>query len=356
VPVDSAMSDPAAELAAALRSLRAQAGSPSLRALAKRAGTVSHTTVADALAGSRVPSWEVVSAIVRACEGDQDQIRRKWLAAHNAESASADEDAHFASRYLQQAESFNVSEPALVREGGTLDWLPEAGMRRTGSVPGFNLEETLRKRSAARDPDASQLRKRITQINGQVCTMLAVDIAAFTRTDRDDEIQLHLRTSLYLILREALAASGIPGEQSQYEERGDGVVVIFTPDVAAQPVIDSFPERLRGLIRRHNRFSSEPARIQLRVAANIGPVYYDEHGFAGDDVVYLSRMLDAQPLRRTLSESGTELALIISDYVYEKLVLRRHSLADPRSFRRVRAQVKRTPVQAWMYLPDESPP
>ena len=94
--------------------------------------------------------------------------------------------------------------------------------------------------------------------------------------------------------------------------------------------------------------------MQLRVAANVGPVYGDEHGFSGDDVVYLCRMLDAQPLRRALSESGSELAFIISDYVYEKLIVRRHSLADRSSFRPVRTRVKRTPVHAWIYLPDEA--
>jgi hypothetical protein len=44
--------------------------------------------------------------------------------------------------------------------------------------------------------------------------------------------------------------------------------------------------------------------------------------------------------------------LIISDYVYDKLVLHRHTLADPNSFHRVKTQVKRTKVHAWMYLPD----
>jgi predicted nucleotide-binding protein len=102
----SKVSDPVADLAAALRALRAQAGVPSLRTIAKRAGTISHTTVADALAGTRVPSWDVVSAFVRACEGDEDQIRRKWLAARNAEIASADGDAEFVGRYLRQAASF----------------------------------------------------------------------------------------------------------------------------------------------------------------------------------------------------------------------------------------------------------
>jgi class 3 adenylate cyclase len=196
----------------------------------------------------------------------------------------------------------------------------------------------------------------VTQISGydaggQVCAMLAVDIAEFTRADRDDEIQLHLRTCLYGLLREALGRSGMSWDQGQHEDRGDGAVMIFSPDQAAQPIVDAFPDRLRCLIRRHNRFSCEPVRMQLRVAVHVGPVYRDEHGFAGDDVTYLCRMLDAQPLRRALTDSGAELAFIISDYVYEKLVRRRQSLADQRSFQRVRTQVKRTLVHGWIFLP-----
>ena len=190
------------------------------------------------------------------------------------------------------------------------------------------------------------------EAGGQACAMLAVDIAEFTRTDRDDEIQLHLRTCLYGLLREALGRSGMSWDQGQHEDRGDGAVMIFSPDQAAQPIVDAFPDRLRCLIRRHNRFSCEPVRMQLRVAVHVGPVYRDEHGFAGDDVTYLCRMLDAQPLRRALTDSGAELAFIISDYVYEKLVRRRQSLADQRSFQRVRTQVKRTLVHGWIFLPD----
>ena len=194
-----------------------------------------------------------------------------------------------------------------------------------------------------------------SRISGQVCAMLAVDLVEFTRPARDEEVQLHLRMTLYGIVREALGGSGMPWELCQYEDRGDGVMVVFPPDLAAQPIVDVLPERLRGLIRRHNRVSREAARMQLRVAANVGPVYRDEHGFSGDDVMLLCRMLDAQPLRRALSESGSEFAFIISDYVYEKLVLHRQSLADPRSFRRVKTRVKRTPVNAWMALPDVLP-
>jgi hypothetical protein len=186
--------------------------------------------------------------------------------------------------------------------------------------------------------------------------MLAVDIAEFTRADRDDEIQLYLRTCLYGLLRDALGGSGVSWDQGQHEDRGDGALVIFPPDLAAQPIIDVFPERLRCLIRRHNRLNCEQGQMQLRVAVNVGPVYRDEHGFAGEDLTYLFRMLEAEPLRQALSESGSELAFIVSDYVYDKLILRRHSLAAPRPYHRVKTKVKRTRVRAWMYLPEGPSP
>jgi hypothetical protein len=193
----------------------------------------------------------------------------------------------------------------------------------------------------------------VTQLlNGQVCGMLALDIAEFTRPDRDNEIQLYLRKSLYAMVQESLDESGMPWEHCQHEDRGDGMLVTCPPELAAQPIIDPFPERLGRLLHRHNRVSCQPARMQLRVAAHLAPVYRDEHGFTGDDVTFLFRMLDAQPLRRALAESGAELAFIVSGYVHEKLVLRGQSLADRRVFRPVRTKVKQTEVHAWIGLPD----
>jgi hypothetical protein len=194
-----------------------------------------------------------------------------------------------------------------------------------------------------------------SRISGQLCAMLAVDIAESTRPDRDVEIQQYLRSSLYGILREALGMCGMPWDsQCQCEDRGDGLAVIFPPELAAQAMIDSLPERLNGLIRRYNRYSIESAQMRLRMAAHIGPVYCDEHGFSGEDVTFLCRMLEAHALRRALSESCAELALIISDYVYDKLVIQRRSLVDRKAFHRVKDQVKRTPVRGWIYLPDGS--
>ncbi|MEU8255703.1 NBR1-Ig-like domain-containing protein [Micromonospora inaquosa] len=61
-----------------LRALRSDAGDPSFRKMAGRSGRISHTTLHEAAAGTRFPSWETVREFVRACEADEVQWRRRW--------------------------------------------------------------------------------------------------------------------------------------------------------------------------------------------------------------------------------------------------------------------------------------
>ncbi len=192
-------------------------------------------------------------------------------------------------------------------------------------------------------------------VGGQVCALFAVDIAGFTRPDRDDDIRMFMREELYRILERAFDGSGTPWMACFQEDRGDGVLVVVTPGIAATSIIDPLPERLRSLIRRHNHVSCAAAQIQLRAAAHLGPVDHDGHGFVGTDVDFLFRMLDARPLKHALATTGADLALIVSDYVYRNIVARHPSLVSPAAFRSVRFQVKYTRAQAWTYVPSALP-
>ena len=191
---------------------------------------------------------------------------------------------------------------------------------------------------------------------GQVCTLLAFDIHQFTRPDRDEAIRIYLHETLYEVLRDAFGGSGLPWSRCHREDRGDGALVILPPGVPAQPVIDPVPERLRGLIRRRNRVACDAAQMQLRAAAHIGPVYGDAYGMISDDLNFLFRMLAAAPLRRALAVSGTELALAVSGYMHDSLVVRHRTLVDPALFRPMKTQVKHTRISAWMYVPGAEPP
>jgi class 3 adenylate cyclase len=175
---------------------------------------------------------------------------------------------------------------------------------------------------------------------GQLCAMFGCDIAGFTRPSRDEEIQLHLRHALYDMLRDAFTVSGVPWDRAGYHDRGDGALIIAPPGTSAQAMIEPLPGRLAGLVRRHNRIVTEPARIQLRAAVHAGTVYHDEQGILGDDVNRLCRMLESGELRRILATSGADLALIVSAGVYDSLIRRHPSLVDPASFRPLTTTVK----------------
>lgn len=186
---------------------------------------------------------------------------------------------------------------------------------------------------------------------GQVCTLFAVDIAGFTRPDRDDDIRLYLHEVLYRVLEQAFDASGIPWNGCFTEDRGDGALIVIPPGIAAKAVIDPLPDKLRTLIRRHNHVSCDTARIQLRAAVHLGPVDHDGHGFIGSDVNFLFRMLNARPLSTVLVSTGADLACITSEYVYRNIVCRHPSMVSPDDFRPIRFQVKHTRAQARIYLP-----
>ena len=194
-----------------------------------------------------------------------------------------------------------------------------------------------------------------SRLDGQLCGLFAVDIAAFNSADRDDDIQLYVHSSLYAMLKIAFDRSGIPWADCAYEDRGDGAVVVVPPTLSAAGLVDPIPERLRALVRRHNRVSADAAHIQLRVAAHIGSVHHDGYGFVGHDVTLLCRLLDARPLKRMLAKSGAEVAYIASGYLFDNVVRSRPSLVDPDVFQPMPVRVKETRTRAWAYALGASP-
>lgn len=63
-----------------LRKLHIRAGKPSSREVATSIGGISHTTVNNVIRGKRIPSWLVLSRIVRELGGDEALFRGLWAA------------------------------------------------------------------------------------------------------------------------------------------------------------------------------------------------------------------------------------------------------------------------------------
>jgi hypothetical protein len=187
-------------------------------------------------------------------------------------------------------------------------------------------------------------------ISGHMCGLFAVDIAGFTDPRRDEHVQLYLREMMYRMLERAFDGSGLPWRACQYEDRGDGALIVVPPTIAPDGLADPLPERLCGLVRVHNRLSSEDARMQLRAAAHVGKVYRDAHGFAGDSASHLCRLLDAPRLKHLLATSGSELAFIASDYFYDAVIRRHPTLVDPTVFEPVTVDTSHETATGWVQL------
>lgn len=115
--------DPRAVLHAELRRYHADAGSPSTRMIASqlRDISVSHTTVAEALNGRRLPSWKVIDALARFLGADRDHLHDLWLAAsHESQSRSTlfAPYASFVDRYKHQFAHPRAWQPLFVGHEG----------------------------------------------------------------------------------------------------------------------------------------------------------------------------------------------------------------------------------------------
>ncbi|MFF2012592.1 hypothetical protein ACFVWY_26450 [Streptomyces sp. NPDC058195] len=140
---------------------------------------------------------------------------------------------------------------------------------------------------------------------------------------------------------------------------GDGVVFGFDP--ALLPfVLWPFLGVLDDTLGAYNRQSVGP-RIRLRASVHVGPVLDtdgpgDGNATARNDT---HRLLDSRPVKAILaaaSEEVTHLAAVISQRVYEDVVLGAYTRLHPDRCVEVPATVEGKPFvqRAWLYVPSPS--
>lgn len=184
-------------------------------------------------------------------------------------------------------------------------------------------------------------------LTGQNCTVVRTDVVAFGADRRDGEAHKIIRRETLVMTRQAL---GPAWDTCRWEDRGDGLLVIVSPDVPTAQVIERLVTVLPPRLKRHNRTYSDSSRIQLRVAVEVGPIEEDEAGVSGKSIIGVSRMLDAPAFKQAVADRGAVLGIVVSPYVYETHVQPGGSSLDPADYAEVPVLVKETRGTAWMQL------
>jgi hypothetical protein len=183
------------------------------------------------------------------------------------------------------------------------------------------------------------------------CSILYTDVAGYGDPRRDDDDRRVVRDVLYGTLRGAFEAAGVPWTGCRHEDRGDGTLSVVPPSVPVSSLVDPLMPLIADKLRRYNGRAHDAARVQLRAALHTGPVSADENGLTGHALIHGARLLDARILRRSLIETGADLAVMASGNVYDNVVRDPTGLVNPTDFRRVRFTVKESRISAWLYLP-----
>jgi hypothetical protein len=184
-------------------------------------------------------------------------------------------------------------------------------------------------------------------LTGQNCTVVRTDVVSFNAAGRDGEAQKLIRRETLAMTRFAL---GPVWDTCRWEDRGDGLLIIVAPDVPTAQVLERLATALPPSLKRHNRTYSVSGRLQLRVAAEVGPIEEDDAGVCGPAINHVSRLVEAPTLKRAIAEQDALLGLIVSPYVYQAHVRPRGSFLDPADFTEIPVLVKETDATGWMRL------
>ncbi|WP_253839310.1 hypothetical protein [Actinokineospora globicatena] len=186
-------------------------------------------------------------------------------------------------------------------------------------------------------------------------TILVVDVEAFGDRRRTNLDQVAVRSGLYRSLRQAFREAGVSGAACEFEDRGDGVLVLAPAGMAKGPLVERVPGALARALGEHNATHPAEQRIRLRMALHAGEVNYDRYGVTATAITVAFRLLDAAPLKTALTRSPTVLGVITSAWFYDEVV--RHSpVCAPHAYRRVLVSVKETTTAAWIYLGESDLP
>ena len=186
-----------------------------------------------------------------------------------------------------------------------------------------------------------------SRLTGQNCTVVRTDVVEFGAAGRDDEAHKIIKKALAVMTQLALRPIW---DTCRCEDRGDGVLVIVSPDVPTAEVIERLVTMLPPQLKRHNLTYSAASRIQLRLAVGVGPIEDTEFGVTGRSIVSVSRMLDTPAFKRAVAGQGAILGLVVSPFVYETHIKPDGSLLDPADYTEIPVRVKEVQTSAWMQL------
>ncbi|MEX3104026.1 MULTISPECIES: hypothetical protein [unclassified Streptomyces] len=182
---------------------------------------------------------------------------------------------------------------------------------------------------------------------------LAADVEQYSRLDT--RTQSAVQSDLVRMLDEAAASSGLDRAAWTRQPQGDLEFAVLPEATPENALLGSFVHHLAVRLGDRN---ARPAaqRVRLRVAVATGMVANAALGHAGPAPVAVARYINAPQIRAVLATLTTaDLAVIVSDGLYQDVVRSGQRDLDPAQYVRVHVRVKEFGGYGWIRVPGHTP-
>ncbi|MEV7008396.1 hypothetical protein [Streptosporangium sp. NPDC051022] len=154
----------------------------------------------------------------------------------------------------------------------------------------------------------------------------------------------------------AAAQAGLNRGGWAIQPGGDGELAILPTSEPEPLVVDQYMRALHRELVQRNHTLAPHERFRLRVALAFGTAYPSVNGYAGQAVVEASRLVGWQALKQVFNDrEEANIVLVLSQRVFEDVVLQGHTSFSATDFHRVMVHEKEFAGPAWVWAPDLGP-
>lgn len=182
---------------------------------------------------------------------------------------------------------------------------------------------------------------------------LAADMEQYSRLDT--RTQSAVQSDLLRLLDETAARTGLDRTAWARQPQGDQEFAVLPEATPEATVLGPFVHHLAVRLGALNTRPAAP-RVRLRLAVDTGVVEDAALGHAGPAPVAVARYVNAPQLKAVLDAlTQADLAVIVSDRLYQDVVRFGHPDLDPTQYVQAHVRVKEFGGYGWIRVPGHGP-
>ncbi|MFC0845006.1 hypothetical protein ACFH04_14970 [Streptomyces noboritoensis] len=183
---------------------------------------------------------------------------------------------------------------------------------------------------------------------------LAADVEQYSRLDT--RAQSAVQADLVRALDEAATLTGLERAEWARQPQGDQEFAVLPKATPEATVLGPFVHHLAARLAVLNSRRTTTTCMRVRLAVDSGVVADAALGHAGPAPVAVARFVNAPQLKAALAAVlSTDLAVIVSDRLYQDVVRLGSNDLDPGQYVRVHIRVKEFGGYGWIHVPGHSP-